>query len=94
MQTGASLLNIRSAPVISNLADRIAFAHIDLDIYQSILDSCRFIYPRLSPGGVIVFDDYGFMSCPGAREAVDRFFADKLEIPLVLPTGQAIVIKL
>ncbi|MDI6749933.1 MAG: TylF/MycF/NovP-related O-methyltransferase [Rhodocyclaceae bacterium] len=74
--------------------DRIAFAHIDLDIYQSILDSCRFIYPRLSPGGIIVFDDYGFMSCPGAREAVDRFFADKLEIPLVLPTGQAIVIKL
>jgi O-methyltransferase len=74
--------------------DIIAFAHIDLDIYQSILDSCHFIYPRLSSGGVIVFDDYGSMSCPGAREAVDRFFADKPEVPLVLPTGQAIVFKL
>ena len=74
--------------------DGIAFAHIDLDIYQGILDSCQFIYPRLSSGGVIVFDDYGFMSCPGAREAVDRFFADKREVPLVLPTGQAVVFKL
>lgn len=75
-------------------SDVIAFAHIDLDIYQGILDSCRFIYPRLSAGGIIVFDDYGFMSCPGAREAVDQFFADKPEVPLVLPTGQAIVFKL
>jgi O-methyltransferase len=75
-------------------SDVITFAHIDLDIYQGILDSCAFIYPRLSPGGVIVFDDYGFMSCPGARQAVDSFFADKPEVPLVLPTGQAIVFKL
>lgn len=75
-------------------SDAIAFAHIDLDIYQGILDSCRFIYPRLNPGGVIVFDDYGFMSCPGAREAVDQFFTGKPEVPLVLPTGQAIVFKL
>lgn len=75
-------------------SDAIAFAHVDLDIYQGIVDSCRFIYPRLGSGGVIVFDDYGFMSCPGARQAVDEFFAGKAEVPLVLPTGQAIVFKL
>jgi O-methyltransferase len=74
-------------------ADRIAFAHVDLDIYRSILDACEFIYPRLQPGGFLVFDDYGFMSCPGARQAVDEFFATRREIPLVLPTGQAIVFK-
>ena len=28
-----------------------------------------------SPGGTIVLDDYGFPSCPGARRAVDEFFA-------------------
>ena len=27
------------------------------------------------PGGSIVLDDYGFPSCPGARRAVDEFFA-------------------
>jgi O-methyltransferase len=72
----------------------IAFAHVDVDIYQSVLDCCEFIYPRLSPGGMLVFDDYGFPSCPGARAAVDSFFAGKPEVPLVLPTGQAVVIKI
>lgn len=71
----------------------IAFAHIDVDIYRSVKDCCAFIYPRLVPGGIVVFDDYGFPSCPGAREAVDEFFQNKSETPLVLPTGQAIVIK-
>ena len=74
-------------------SDRIVFAHVDLDIYRSILDACEFIYPRLQPGGFLIFDDYGFMSCPGARQAVDEFFAAKKEIPLVLPTGQAVVFK-
>jgi O-methyltransferase len=74
--------------------ERIAFAHVDVDIYQSIMDCCGFIYPRLVPGGIMVFDDYGFPTCPGARAAVDEFFADKGEVPLVLPTGQAVVFKL
>ena len=72
----------------------IAFAHVDVDIHRSIVDSCEFIYPRMTIGGCIVFDDYGFPSCPGARQAVDAFFADKPEEPLVLQTGQAVVFKL
>jgi O-methyltransferase len=72
-------------------SERIAFAHIDVDIYRSILDCLEFIWPRLSAGGAVVFDDYGFPSCPGARQAVDEFFAAKPEVPLCLSTGQAIV---
>lgn len=71
----------------------IAFAHIDVDIYQAVLDCLYFIWPRLSIGGMIVFDDYGFPSCPGARAAVDEFFLKKRCVPLCLPTGQAIVFK-
>lgn len=74
--------------------ERIAFAHVDVDIYRSVLDCCEFIYPRLVGGAFMVFDDYGFPSCPGARAAVDGFFADKSECPLALPTGQAVVTKL
>jgi O-methyltransferase len=72
---------------------KISFAHIDVDIYQSILDSLDFIYPRLMDGGFIIFDDYGFPTCPGARQAVDEFFANKPEQPLAMPSGQAIVFK-
>jgi O-methyltransferase len=78
----------------SGLEDRrFCFAHIDLDLYDGVRDSLRFIYPRLSRGGVIVFDDYGFASCPGARKAVDDFFADKPEHPLALSTSQCLVHK-
>lgn len=74
-------------------AAKISFAHVDVDIYQSILDCLNFIWPRLTNGGFIIFDDYGFPTCPGARSAVDEFFADKSSIPLCLPTGQAVIFK-
>jgi O-methyltransferase len=72
---------------------RIAFAHIDVDIFSSVRACCEFIFPRLTQGGILVFDDYGFKSCPGAREAVDDYFRDTGLVPLVLPTGQAVVFK-
>jgi O-methyltransferase len=72
---------------------KFCFAHIDLDLHQSILDALEFIYPRMTPRGVIIFDDYGFASCPGARKAVDDFFADKPETPFTLTTAQAVVWK-
>ncbi len=72
---------------------RFCMIHIDVDIYKSVKDSCEFFYPRLEKGGVMIFDDYGFSSCPGARKAVDEFFTDKAEIPVYLPSGQCVVIR-
>jgi O-methyltransferase len=69
-------------------------AHIDVDIYQSVLDCCSFFYHRMEKGGIMVFDDYGFVACPGAKIAADEFFADKPEKPCYLPTGQCFVTRL
>lgn len=69
------------------------FVHIDADLYSSILECCQYFYPRLSAGGILVFDDYGFISCPGAKKAVDEFFTDKPEKPVYLFTGQCLIIK-
>jgi O-methyltransferase len=74
--------------------ERFAFAHVDVDLYRSILDCCDFLYPRLQPGGFMVFDDYGFSNNPGARKAVDEFFANEREVPIVLGSGQAVICKL
>ena len=72
---------------------RLCFAHLDVDLYRSVTDCLTFIWPRLAVGGVIVIDDYGFESCPGAKSAVDEFFAGTGIVPLCLGTGQAIVFK-
>jgi hypothetical protein len=42
---------------------------------------------------VILFDDYGRNSCPGAELAVDEFFAHTHEQPVYVPTGRAFVVK-
>lgn len=78
----------------AEVADRaFAFVHIDVDLYQPTLDSVRFFYERVSQGGMIVCDDYGFTTCPGARSAFQEFMAEKPERIIELPTGQGLVIR-
>ena len=72
---------------------RYAFVHSDVDLYQSTLDCCKYFYPRLSSGGVLLFDEYAFAPSRGEKDAVDEFFYDKPESPMTLPTGQAFVLK-
>jgi hypothetical protein len=67
--------------------------HIDVDLFQPTLDSMEFFYERMSRGGVLVLDDYGFTTCPGAYRAVDEYMRDKAEYVLSLPTGQGVIIK-
>jgi O-methyltransferase len=83
-------------PITSKPIEDITFSlvHIDVDIYKLVMDCCKFFYPRLTEGGIMIFDDYGFLSCPGAKMAIDEFFLDKPEIQCYLPTGQCVVTKL
>lgn len=67
--------------------------YIDVDLYQPILDSLKFFYKRMIPGGIMVFDDYGFTFFPGAKKAVDEFMSDKDDFFIALPSGQAFLIK-
>lgn len=78
----------------SVVVQTFCFVHVDCDIYPSVRDCCQFFYPRLERGGIMVFDDYGFYCCPGAKKAVDGYFNDRPECPVYLPGGQAMVIKL
>jgi len=86
----AGLFPATSAPIEQT---KFSLVHVDADIYDSVRACCDFFYPRLEKGAVMVFDDYGFPTCPGARKAVDEFFAAKPEIPVYLPTGQCLVVR-
>jgi hypothetical protein len=50
---------------------RISILRLDTDWYESTRHELEHLYPRLSPGGVLLLDDYGYWE--GAREAVDEF---------------------
>jgi O-methyltransferase len=51
--------------------DRISILRLDTDWYESTRHELEHLYPRLSSGGVLLLDDYGYWE--GAREAVDEF---------------------
>jgi len=70
-----------------------AFVHIDVDIHEPTRDSIAFFYPRLSEGGILVCDDYGFAVCPGATKAIDEYLRDKPEKMLALSDGGGFLIK-
>lgn len=53
---------------------RIAFLRLDTDWYSSTKVELEVLYPLLSPGGVLIVDDYGHWL--GARKAVDDYFED------------------
>jgi O-methyltransferase len=44
---------------------KFAFCHIDVDTYESGSAIFEWVWPRLAPGGIVVFDDYGFFRCAG-----------------------------
>lgn len=58
--------------------DRIAFAFLDGDFYESIADSLRLVLPRLQPGGTIVVDDYAREALPGVARAVRQHVPPEL----------------
>ncbi len=58
----------------------VALAHLDCDWYESVRVCIERIAPRLSPGAIVVFDDW--TSYSGCRRAVDEWRArdDRLEV--------------
>ena len=51
--------------------EHLAILRIDADMYQSTLEVLRYLYPKLSPGGYVIIDDYS--SVRECQEAVDDF---------------------
>ncbi|HAC66274.1 MAG TPA: methyltransferase [Cyanothece sp. UBA12306] len=74
-------------------SEAFCFVHIDVDLYEPTLESLKFFYPKLVVGGIILCDDYGFSTCPGAKLAFDEYMSDKIEKIVHVPTGQAFILK-
>jgi O-methyltransferase len=54
--------------------ESIALLRLDTDWYESTRHELEHLFPRLSPGGILIIDDYG--DWQGARKATDEFIAN------------------
>lgn len=72
--------------------DRIAFAHLNTGALQAEANSLAYLYDRLSPGGVIVLDYYGFLGGQN-RGPYEPVLASLGAMRYVMVTGQGILVK-
>ncbi|MCA4916759.1 MAG: macrocin-O-methyltransferase, partial [Phenylobacterium sp.] len=49
----------------------------DCDLYAPTKAALEALWPKVSRGGVVLFDEYGIPDWPGETQAVDEFLADK-----------------
>ena len=67
---------------LADLPERLAFAFLDGDFYESIRDSLELVGPKMTKGGVIVVHDYNNMALPGVKKAVDEYIGNDKKIEI------------
>lgn len=72
--------------------EQISLLRLDTDWYESTRHELEHLYDRLSPGGVLIIDDYG--GWEGSRKATEEFLARTGAPLLLLPiSGGRITVK-
>jgi O-methyltransferase len=68
----------------------LAFVHIDMNTGAPTEHALAYAYERLIPGGLAVFDDYGYGNADTIEEraVIDGFLSERPEEAIALPTGQ------
>lgn len=57
---------------------KISLLHIDVDVYKPTIVILDYLFDRVVPGGLIIFDDYGTVA--GETKAVDEFFLNRDQV--------------
>lgn len=61
----------------ADLPERIGFAFLDGDFYESIRDSLRLVEDKMENDGIIIVHDYTNPALPGVKKAVDEWLINK-----------------
>lgn len=72
---------------------KVALLLIDMNNAAPEIAAVRFFWDRLTPGAIVVLDDYGWAGHEEQKREFDRFSSEKMVPLLRLPTGQALMIK-
>lgn len=72
---------------------KVAFLHIDLNCAAPERAALEYFWKRLSPGALVLLDDYAWLGHDAQMHAIDDAAASLGCEVLSLPTGQGLVIK-
>ncbi len=72
--------------------DAIAFLSMDLNVASAELETAERLWPKLSPGAVVVLDDYGFHGHRPQYDGWNAFAAARNVSIATLPTGQGLIL--
>jgi hypothetical protein len=73
--------------------EKIAFMHLDLNNAEAEIGALDVLFERMTPGAVLVLDDYGWLGYRAQKLAEDPWFSARGYHVAELPTGQGMVIK-
>jgi len=73
--------------------DAVAFLHLDMNCALPEKAALEFFWSRISPGGIVLLDDYTYFGHDSQREAIDSVSTHLGFKVLALPSGQGIILK-
>ncbi len=75
-------------------AQKVAYLSVDMNCVKPEVDTLNFFWDKMSPGGIIILDDYGYGNVTNdQKRAHDEFAHSKGVEVLSLPTCQGIIMK-
>jgi len=73
--------------------ERICYLMLDMNIVLPEQTALKYFWDKLVPGGIVLFDDYGWLGYIAQKRSHDAFAESKGVQILNLPTGQGMLIK-
>jgi O-methyltransferase len=73
--------------------EKIAFMHLDLNNAAAEVGALEVLFDRISPGGILILDDFGWLAYQDQLVAEMQWMAERGYRILEMPTGQGLVIK-
>jgi len=73
--------------------EQVAYLSIDMNIAYPERKAIEYFWPKLTPGAIVVLDDYGWTGYEEQKKTMDEFAQTVGVEVMLLPTGQGILLK-
>lgn len=73
--------------------DKVAYLSLDMNCTIPEVEALRYFWDKLSPGAIVVLDDYGWEPHRLQKQGIDALLKEKGVSVLTIPTGQGLLIK-